>query len=146
MVSTVMSRVRRAQSSKGGRGKSITAAKSDRTGVVLAALIGAAGAVVAAVVTAIGAGFVKDGQSPNVSGDGGRAPASVEGAPTVGGVWVHPHDQHATIGPDGVLVLQVDAHSGRGDFDVSRVQFTTDWDGWHVLCTDPALLKGNSSY
>lgn len=66
-------------------------------------------------------------------------------APGVGGVWVHPHDQHATIGPDGVLVLEVNAHGGGGT-NVSEVQFTTDWHGWHVLCTDPASSGGNSSY
>lgn len=66
-------------------------------------------------------------------------------APGMGGVWAHPHDQHATIGPDGVLVLEVNAH-GDGGANVSQVQFTTDWRGWHVLCTDPASPGGNSSY
>jgi len=66
-------------------------------------------------------------------------------APAVGGVWVHPHDQHTTIGEDGVLVLEADAHGG-GIADVSQVQFTTDWGGWHVLCAEPALPDGNSRY
>jgi hypothetical protein len=138
-----MSRARREQSGKGGRGESMTAAKIGRNGAVLAALIGAVGAVVAVVVAAV---LVKDGQSPNVSGDGGGVPASVERAPTVGGVWVHPHGQHATIGPEGLLVLEVDAYGGGGGVGVSRVQFTTDWDGWHVLCTDPPSSGGNNRY
>ncbi|MGH3546740.1 MAG: caspase family protein [Pseudonocardiaceae bacterium] len=74
------------------------------------------------------------------------AATSAPSAPTVGGVWVHPHDQHATIGADGVLVLEADAYGAGGGVDVGRVQFTTDWGGWHVLCSEPAPPDGDRRY
>jgi hypothetical protein len=68
-------------------------------------------------------GFLMDGRDANAST-----------LQNVGGNWIHPHDPHAAIGSDGVLVLEVEAH-GNG-VSVGEVKFTTDWAGWHVLCTD----------
>ena len=48
-------------------------------------------------------------------------------------------------GAEGGLVLEAHAHGDDG-VGISRGLFTTDWDGWHVLCADPAQSEGNSRY